>query len=104
MVHRARRIRVLGGFRIDPTGAAEEPSRPGRRLVAYLALHPGPHYRDTVAEALWPERRRERSHNNLRQTLHVERRGGQGLIRSTRDHVQLIDSVAVDLHEATAAI
>src|SRR5947209_19385423 len=50
------RIRVLGELDLELDGERIEPPRrgPARNLLAWLALHPGPHPRSAVAGRLWP--------------------------------------------------
>jgi tetratricopeptide (TPR) repeat protein len=48
------RITVLGAFTLTVDGAAVALSVDARRLVAYLAIHPRPQSRATLAVDLWP--------------------------------------------------
>ena len=59
-------------------------SRPHRRLLAYLALHPGPHERGALAARFWPDAPTARA--NLRTAVWALRRSlGGGACRRTRD-------------------
>jgi DNA-binding SARP family transcriptional activator len=48
------RITVLGAFTLTVDGASVALSVDARRLVAYLAIHPRPQARATLAADLWP--------------------------------------------------
>ncbi len=48
------RITVLGAFTLTVDGASVALSVDARRLVAYLAIHPRPQTRATLAADLWP--------------------------------------------------
>ncbi|MBA3908050.1 MAG: hypothetical protein H0X35_15430 [Pseudonocardiales bacterium] len=48
------RITVLGAFTLTVDGASVALSVDARRLVAYLAIHPRPQSRATLAADLWP--------------------------------------------------
>src|SRR3954453_11470614 len=48
------RITVLGAFTLTVEGAPVALSVDARRLVAYLAIHPRPQSRATLAADLWP--------------------------------------------------
>lgn len=50
----AHRVTVLGSFTLVRDGAAVPLSVDARRLVAYLAVHPRPQPRHTLAADLWP--------------------------------------------------
>src|SRR3954447_7116638 len=63
--------RPLGaGGRAIPVPA----SRPARELLAWLALHPGPHPRLELAMRFWPGARETSARASLRTTLHELRR------------------------------
>jgi DNA-binding SARP family transcriptional activator/tetratricopeptide (TPR) repeat protein len=51
------RVRLAGGLRLDLDGREIAPprSRRGRALLAWLALHPGPHARGELAGRFWPD-------------------------------------------------
>src|SRR4051794_38417996 len=49
------RVQLLGGFAADRDGTALVLPVAPARLLAYLALHPGSHDRDAVAERFWPD-------------------------------------------------
>lgn len=67
-------------------------SRRGRLLLAWLALHPGPHPRGPLAARFWPDVLDESARSSLRAALAELRRalaGGAACLRATRDAVAL---------------
>ncbi len=59
-------------------------------LLAYLALEPGMHGRDSLSAFLWPERDQVRARSNLRRSLfELEHELGQELFRTAGDQVSL---------------
>ena len=70
------RFRLLGGLRIERSGAAAELDPPRARvLAAYLLVHRDrPHPRAHLAYTLWPESDEAQARTNLRKTLHQLRR------------------------------
>ena len=69
-------IRLLGGIALNAGGRTLAPpeSRPGRALLAWLALNPGAHGRSRLAGALRPDAREEAARQGLRQALWSIRR------------------------------
>lgn len=64
------RVRVLGTFGLDEDGRLVAlPRGRARHLLAYLAMHPGPHPRAQVAAALWPETAPHVALHRLRTTV-----------------------------------
>jgi len=49
------RVQLLGEITAVRDGEPVPLSAPHRRLLAYLALHPGPHDRDGLAARFWPD-------------------------------------------------
>src|SRR5829696_4784694 len=70
------RIGLLGGLRLDGDDRVLAPpdSRPGRVLLAWLALHPGAHGRSRLAGVLRPDATEEAARQTLRQALWAIRR------------------------------
>src|SRR4051794_40380269 len=70
------RVRVLGGLSLEAGGRplALPASRPARELLAWLALHPGPHPRLELAMRFWPDVLETSARASLRTTLHELRR------------------------------
>ena len=65
------RIRLIGemALEIDGTAASPPASRRARSLLAWLALHPGPHARAEVAAHFWPDVLDSSARTNLRSAL-----------------------------------
>jgi DNA-binding SARP family transcriptional activator len=97
------RIRVLGGLELEFDGERIEPPRrgPARNLLAWLALHPGPHPRSVVAGRLWPNVLDASARASLRTSLSALRTAiGGAALAAGRTHVGLADGqVWVDAHE-----
>lgn len=89
------RIRLIGEMALEIDGApAQAPaSRRARSLLAWLALHPGPHARAEVAACFWPDMLDSSARTNLRSALLTLRNelgpdGARHLV-ATRDEVGL---------------
>jgi DNA-binding SARP family transcriptional activator len=100
------RIRTLGTLEADIAGAAVTlpPGQRVRGLLAWLALHPGPHPRCRLAGWLWPDVPDDRARASLRSALWALRRalgpGGSRSLVATRGFVGLReDTVTVDIAE-----
>lgn len=92
---------LLGKFRVgDPRNPCWLPL-PAQRLVAFLAVHPGPQRREQVAEILWPGRPSGIARVNLRQAIYGERHSGCELIQVAHNELWLTSDVTVDLHRGT---
>ena len=65
------RIRLIGemALEIDGTEAPPPASRRARSLLAWLALHPGPHARGEVAACFWPDVLDSSARTSLRSAL-----------------------------------
>src|SRR4051812_468619 len=101
------RVRTVGGLALEVDGVERPvpPGRPGRLVLAWLALNPGLHARSRVAGALWPDVREDSARQSLRNALTAARRalgvdGARHLV-ATRDRVGL-DGVEVDVRTAAA--
>jgi DNA-binding SARP family transcriptional activator len=96
-------IRVLGELELEFDGERIEPPRrgPARNLLAWLALHPGPHPRSVVAGRLWPNVLDVSARASLRTSLSALRAAiGSTALAAGRTHVGLADGqVWVDAHE-----
>lgn len=95
-------IDVLGELRIRRADAGLRPTGRAARLAAWLALHPGPHPRDRIAAALWPDMPDERARTNLRGALAELRRelGDDDAVIVTRSTAALNSArVRIDLAE-----
>jgi DNA-binding SARP family transcriptional activator len=100
------RVRVLGPMRVDLDGGAVEPPASLRAwsLLAYLAIHPGPHRRGDVAARFWPDVLDASARQSLRSAVWALRRAlgpGEGLLVTTREEISLdrSDGVWVDALE-----
>src|SRR3954468_236013 len=109
------RVRVLGGLSLEAGGGPPAPppgppaprppaparaAAPARELLAWLALHPGPHPRLELAMRFWPDVLETSARASLRTTLHELRRAlGDAAehLAVDRERVGLVD-VSVDLH------
>ena len=82
------RVRLLGDIAAERDGEPVPLSGPHRRLLAFLALHPGPHERDALAARIWPDLPTARA--NLRTAVWVLRRSlGVDAVDATRTSVAL---------------
>ncbi len=103
------RIRVVGALGLEDDGRPVPlPRGLARRLLAFLALHPGQHPRAQVAAGLWPEVSDDVALHRLRTTLYEVRRAlpsvAPFLLRVADVDVGLHPDVAVDLVEARALL
>ena len=93
-------LSLLRGFRLESDGRPVELPLGSQRLVAFLAVHRRPLQRLYVAGCLWLDCGEERANASLRTALWRLRRVGFELVDSTRNHLRLVETVAVDLHES----
>lgn len=85
--------------------AAPLPLKHGLALLAYLADHPHPVGRDTLATLLWPDAPSGVARTRLRRLVHaLHERVGRALVRGDHDALWLDAGVASDLHETERAI
>ena len=100
------RVRILGPMRVELDGRAIEP--PAKRgawsLLAYLAIHPGPHRRGDVAARFWPDVLDSSARQSLRSAVWALRRAlgpGGRLVVTTREEISLdrTDGLWVDALE-----
>ena len=70
------RVWLGGGLRLEAGGVALPPpaSRRARGVLAYLALHPGPHARAQLAARFWPDVLDDSARTSLRAALSELRR------------------------------
>lgn len=100
------RVRLCGPLTVERSGpdghgvpVALPPSERARALLAWLALHPGPHPRSLVAAELWPAATPESARANLRTAVWAIRaawRDDDLALETTRTTLSLRD-VAVDV-------
>ena len=94
------RVQLLGDITAFRDGRTVPLSAPHRRLLAFLALHPGPHERDALAARFWPDVPDPRA--NLRTAVWVLRRSlGDDAVIATRTSIAL-GPVTRDLDETEA--
>lgn len=85
--------------------AASLPLKHGLALLAYLADHPHPVGRDTLATLLWPDAPSGVARTRLRRLVHaLHERIGRALVHGDHDALWLDAGVASDLHETERAI
>src|SRR3954468_7668861 len=88
-------VGLFGELAIETAGkAVDVPARrPGRLLLAWLALHPGVHARGDVAAALWPDVLLESARGSLRSALLAVRRAvGEDHLIATRTTIGVRDA------------
>jgi DNA-binding SARP family transcriptional activator len=82
------RVQLLGEVNGARDGEPVPLSAPHRRLLAFLALHPGPHDRDVLAARFWPDASAARA--NLRTAVWALRRSlGADAVLASRTTVAL---------------
>src|SRR3954451_16614812 len=90
------RVRLLGEMRADLDGRPIPPpaSRRAWALLAWLALHPGPHDRGTLAARFWPDVLDASARASLRSAVWALRRalgpGADAHLIATRERVGLV--------------
>jgi DNA-binding SARP family transcriptional activator len=90
-------VRLLGGLSLT-CGAESVDVPPGsRRLLAYLALHPGGIDRRQAAGVLWPTVGDARAAGNLRSALWRLQQVGCPVVRAEHARLDLHDDVVVDV-------
>lgn len=94
------RLELLGSFELLNGGAAVALPMSAQRLLAFLALHERPLQRVYVAGTLWADTAEERANANLRTTLWRLQCSGVDAIVKSATHLQLADSVFVDVRDA----
>src|SRR3954469_25949475 len=95
-------VHVLGGLSLTCEGRRLAVPPVSRRLLAYLALHPGGVDRRMAASVLWPEVEDGRAAGNLRSALWRLQQGGCPLITAEQSWLGLRDDVDVDLAQLEA--
>src|SRR4051794_34288432 len=93
------RVRLLGELAVESEGGRRiaPASRPARELLAWLALHPGPHPRLELASRFWPDVLESSARASLRTALHELRRSvGEDAVVADRETVVLAGEPWVD--------
>ncbi len=93
-------LTLLGGFEVRNCGSARALPTVGQRVLALLALNPGPLSRRVVAGLLWPEASENSAGANLRTALWRIRDCDGELVDCHGTHLGLRDSVSVDVRAA----
>src|SRR5690554_2624330 len=96
-------LHFLGAPKIDlETRPITLERRKSLALLAYLAMEPGGHSRESLSALLWPEYDPSSAFKNLRQALwEIQKTLGEGWLISNREKVALIDDPArvwLDIH------
>jgi DNA-binding SARP family transcriptional activator len=89
-------VRLLGGLSLTCDAASFEVPPGSRRLLAYLALHPGGVDRRQAAGVLWPTVGDARAAGNLRSALWRLQQVGCPVVRAEHARLSLNDGVTVD--------
>src|SRR5207302_4789003 len=102
---RVLQVRLLGGVAADHDGELLSLLPPVSRLLAVLALRPGPQDRETVAATLWPGAAGPAARANLRTAVWALRKAvGDDALITSRTAVGLRpEAITVDLAEGQRA-
>jgi DNA-binding SARP family transcriptional activator len=92
-------VRLLGGLSLTCGGHAVDVPPGSRRLLAYLALHPGGADRRQAAGVLWPTVGDPRAAGNLRSALWRLQQVGCPVVRAEHARLALCDGVLVDVQD-----
>jgi DNA-binding SARP family transcriptional activator len=92
-------VRLLGGLSLTCGDRPVEVPPGSRRLMAYLALHPGGVDRRQAAGVLWPTVSDARAAGNLRSALWRLQQVGCPVVRADHARIDLQDGVVVDVLE-----
>src|SRR4051794_31951760 len=95
-------VRVLGGLSLTCGTRAVVVPAGARRLLAYLALHPGGVDRRSAAGVLWPSVGDARAAGNLRSALWRLQQVGHPLVVADQWTIALGPDVAIDLNRIEA--
>jgi DNA-binding SARP family transcriptional activator len=89
---------VNGPFVTSANGLRLEVPEGSKRLLVFVALHPGQVERRFAAGALWPVGDDNRASGNLRSALWRLNRASIDLIAADKRHLRMRPGVAVDVH------
>lgn len=89
-------VALLGGFELRVNSARVDLPRATERLLAYLALQPGPVSRQRVAAALWPDASDQRSLGCLRSALWRARTASRSLFEPDNCRLGLAPTTRID--------
>ena len=96
------RLDLLGGFRLSIEAEEIPLPKNAQRLVSFLALQARPLLRTFIAGSLWGDVTDNRAGGSLRSALSRLRHPKYTLIALSSDHIELSDTVTVDLREGEA--
>jgi DNA-binding SARP family transcriptional activator len=93
-------LRLLGRFELSSAHCPLQARPSGERLLAYLAVTPGPVARQETAAALWPDCTEVRAAANLRSVLwRLPGRPQGGVVTSSAAGLSLMPGLGVDIDE-----
>ncbi len=95
-----REITCVGRFTVRRGGALLDVPPAARRLLAYLALRPGPRERDRIASDLWPDLPVDTGLTRVRNVLYRIGCLDDDLVRAQGATVRLAGGVDVDVRRA----
>ncbi|HEV7788630.1 MAG TPA: AAA family ATPase [Pseudonocardia sp.] len=98
------RVRLLGAVAAERDGEPVPVPGSARRLLAFLALRPGPHNRDTLAGRFWPDVPQPAARASLRTAVWALRRAlGEDALAASRSTVGLCpEALRVDVADIAA--
>ena len=97
MSEQARRLMLLGHFRLTHGGCPVRLPVGGQRLLAFLAVSDGPQRREHVAWTLWAGHSEGRALASLRTALwRLPRPGGRALFDDADNDLELASDIEVD--------
>ena len=98
------RVRLLGAVVVERDGEPVPVPGSTRRLLAFLALRPGPHDRDALAARFWPDVAQPAARASLRTAVWALRRAlGEDALEASRSTVGLcLEALRVDVAEVAA--
>ncbi len=99
-------MRLLGAVAVERDGEPVPVPGSARRLLAFLALRPGPHDRDALAARFWPDVPQPAPRARLRTAVWALRRVlGEGALVTSRSTIGLCpETLRVDVAEVAALI
>ncbi len=90
-------IQLMGRFDVCRDGQRVSIPGAGKRLVAFLSLHPGPQQRWHVAGQIWPEVNELRARANLRHAMWKTNATGPDIVVCVGEMISLASDVEVDV-------
>src|SRR2546421_12348715 len=88
------RVRLLGRLAVERDGTMVAVPGSARRVLAFLALRPGPHDRDELAARFWPDVPQDSARASLRTAVWSLRRAvGEDAVVGSRATVGLLAGI-----------